>query len=102
MAPHYPTPVKAHLVGTAAFPDHGLKHFFNTPGSPDLSPTENCWRSVKQYIRANLGIGKDGDIMELAKAGWGRIPQAKINELVDSMVRRMQDVLEGEGRMTGW
>ncbi|KAK4099712.1 hypothetical protein N658DRAFT_517214 [Parathielavia hyrcaniae] len=29
---------------------HGLRHFFNTPGSPDLSPIENAWNTVKQYI----------------------------------------------------
>ena len=79
---------------------HGLKHFFNTPGSPDLSLIENYWRAVKQYIRANLKIG--ADIMELALEGWRRISQPQINQLVDSMVRRMEDVLASEGRMTGW
>ena len=77
-----------------------MKYFFNTPGSPDLSPIENCWRAVKQYIRANLKIG--ADIMELALEGWRRISQPQINQLVDSMVRRMEDVLASEGRMTGW
>ena len=40
--------------------EHGLKHYFNTPGSPDLSPIENCWRAVKQYIRANASITGPG------------------------------------------
>ncbi|KAK3370787.1 hypothetical protein B0T24DRAFT_530943, partial [Lasiosphaeria ovina] len=79
---------------------HGLKHFFNTPGSPDLSPIENCWRAVKQYIRAHLRIGSD--IKELALEGWKRVSQKTINGLVDSMVRRMEDVLTGEGQITGW
>ena len=39
--------------------EHGLKHYFNTPGSPDLSPIENCWRAVKQYIKANFRLGSD-------------------------------------------
>ena len=79
---------------------HGLKYFFNTPGSPDLSPIENCWRAVKQYIRANFTIG--ADIIALVKAGWARITQAQIDGYVDFMVKRMEDVLVGEGRMTGW
>ena len=67
---------------------------------PDLSLIENCWRAVKQYIRANFTTG--ADIIALAKAGWARITKAQINGYVDSMVRRMEDVLVGEGRMTGW
>jgi len=41
-------------------------------------------------------------MITLVKEGWSRITQTKINELVDSMVRRMQDVVVAEGRMTGW
>ena len=50
---------------------HGLKHYFNTPGSPDLSPIENCWRAVKQYIRANSRLGSD--LQQLAIEGWKKI-----------------------------
>ena len=67
----------------------GLKHYFNTPGSPDLSPIENCWRVVKQYIRANFQI--ESNIMELAVEGWRQLSQSTINGYVDSMVRRMHD-----------
>ena len=80
--------------------DHGLKHFFNTSGSSDLSPIENCWRAVKQYIRANYRLGSDMGLLIIE--GWRRIKRETINKLVDSMVVRMQDVLAGEGQMTGW
>ena len=80
--------------------EHGLKHFFNTPGSPDLSPIENCWRAVKQYVKANRYLGSDLRLLILE--GWKRIDQTSINKLVDSMVVRMQDVLACEGQMTGW
>lgn len=80
--------------------EHHLKHYFNTPGSPDLAPIENCWRDVKQYIRANRRLG--ADLQQLALAGWRRIDQETINKRVDSMVVRMQDVLASQGKMTGW
>jgi len=80
--------------------EHHLKHFFNTPGSPDLSPIENCWRAVKQYVRANYRLGVD--LKQLILTGWERISQETINGWVDSMVVRMQDVLVGQGQMTGW
>lgn len=81
--------------------EHGLKHFFNTPNSPDLSPIENCWRYVKQFISANTSI-TGSRLLELILAGWERIPQVKINAMVDSMVVRMQDVIASGGQMTGW
>ena len=73
---------------TAWKEEHGLKHFFHTPHSPDLSPSENCRRAVKQYISANISI-TGLILMELVLAGWKRIPQSNINQLVDSMVVRM-------------
>ena len=79
---------------------HCLKHFFNTPGSPDLSPIENCWRAVKQYVRANYRIGSD--LKALILEGWRQIRQETINKMVDSMVVRMADVIAAEGQMTGW
>jgi len=77
-----------------------LKHFFNTPGSPDLSPIENCWRVVKQYIRANYHLGSN--LKDLIKKGWESITQPMINKWVDSMVVRMQQVIAGNGQMTGF
>ena len=83
--------------------EHGLKHYFNTPGSPDLSPIENCWRAVKQHIsRYRRYDSSIEDLANLAREGWGLIPQETINKWVDSMVVRMADVLAGEGKMTGW
>jgi hypothetical protein len=80
--------------------EHGLKHFFNTPGSPDLSPIENCWRAVKQYVKANFYLG--ADLKALILEGWRRIEQKTINQMVDSMVVRMADVLASKGQMTAW
>ena len=79
---------------------NGLKHFFNTPGSPDLSPIENCWRAVKQYVKANFRLGSC--LKALILKGWARLTQVSINKMVDSMVDRMEDVLAAKGQMTGW
>ena len=78
-----------------------IRSMFNTPHSLDLSPIENCWRAVKHYISANISITGLG-LMELVLAGWKRIPQSKINQMVDFMIVRMQQVLASRGLMTGW
>ena len=31
--------------------DNNLDHYFNIPGSPDLSVSENCWQAPKQHVR---------------------------------------------------
>jgi hypothetical protein len=31
--------------------DHGLEHYFNCPGSPDLTPIEDAWQPTKQHVR---------------------------------------------------
>jgi len=80
--------------------EHGLKYFFNTHGSPNLVPIENCWRDDKQYIRARRHY--DSDLRQLIIKGWETVKQETINERVDSMVVRMQDVIANKGQMTKW
>ena len=77
-----------------------LKHFFNTFRSLDLSPIENCQCAVKQYVRANYRLGSDLKVLIIK--GWKNIHQTIINKWVDSMVVQMEQVLAGNGQMTGW
>ncbi|KAK4104753.1 hypothetical protein N658DRAFT_564522 [Parathielavia hyrcaniae] len=62
---------------------HGLKYFFNTPGSPDLSPIENGWNVVKQYI-AKFPSWTEEELQSLAVEGWNTLSQETINRWVDS------------------
>lgn len=58
--------------------EHGLKHYFNPASSPDLSPIENCWRAVRQYIKAQYRLGLDPKALILK--GWRRISEEIINK----------------------
>lgn len=80
---------------------HGLKYFFSTPGSPDLSPIENGWNVVKEYI-AKFPSRSEEELQSLAIKGWNTLSQETVNHWVDSMVQRMQHVVAGEGKMTGY
>ena len=71
------------------------------PGRPwQALSRKNCWRAVKQYIRASYRLGSD--LTALILEAWGRIDQETINKMVDSMVVRMADVIACGGQMTGW
>ncbi|EAQ86220.1 hypothetical protein CHGG_07473 [Chaetomium globosum CBS 148.51] len=80
--------------------DHQLNYFFNTPGSPDLSPIDNAWNAITQYL-VKFTVKTEEELRGLMIEAWKARSQDWINRLVDSMVQRMQDVVQGEGRMTG-
>lgn len=80
---------------------HQLRYYFNTPGSPDLSPIENAWKAPKSHLKEHA-IWDELAIKELAEEGWEALSQATINEWVHSMPQRMRDVIDTEGQLTGW
>ena len=80
--------------------EHGLKHYFNCPGSPDLSIIENAWRVDKQQLWAEDYF--DVDILRDAiRDAWGAVTIKWINQQV-LMEDRLHDVLDMEGAMTKW
>ena len=78
-----------------------LKYYKNYPGSPDLSPIENCWLPPKQYYK-KWPKWDDFGSRELIQEGWERYIQPYINAQVLSMPQRLKDVLKLDGQMTGW
>jgi hypothetical protein len=81
---------------------HGLKSYFNCNGAPDLSPIENCWLPMKEYIRKYTHWEPD-ETQQLAKEGWyDCLTQEHINKLVLSMPERLQAVIDAKGKMTGY
>ena len=74
----------------------GFLWYANPPESPDFNIIENCRRIVKQRIKQR----KSSTIEELkqsVKEGWGRITQDEINEMVDSMPKRMKECVKRGG-----
>ena len=81
--------------------EHGLKYYLNAPKSPDFSVIENCWQPVKQWL-SKSDHWDDKSTIEAIQTGWrDHVSQEFINTLVLSMPQRLEDVLDGDGRMTG-
>ncbi|KAF3924463.1 hypothetical protein ABW20_dc0104127 [Dactylellina cionopaga] len=78
---------------------HNLKHYFNCSQSPDLSPVENAWQVPKSYVRRSPHWDEES-LMALINDGWYALKQASINKWVDSMLQRLQAVIDCEGKMT--
>jgi hypothetical protein len=81
--------------------NHGLEFYFNCHSSPDLAPIENCWQPPKQYVKKFPHWDED-DTRELALEGWEKVTQEFINSRVNSMPQRLRDVIENEGKLTGY
>jgi hypothetical protein len=60
---------------------HGLKSYFNCPGSPDLSPIEDAWQLTKQYVR-HYSHWEPDETRTLAQEVWDRITPERINRRI--------------------
>lgn len=69
------------------------------PQSPDLNPIENLWEIVNQKIDRENCAGLDTLYQRLEDA-WKSVPAGVIDNLIASMHRRCQAVIENKGFAT--
>lgn len=69
--------------------------------SPDVNPIENCWSYVKSklysYEKPASGLR---ELWERVEKEWENIPKDYIDNLYESMPRRMQAVIKSKGYWT--
>ena len=58
---------------------HGLRFYFNCPGSPDFAPIENTWLAVKEGLRRQPHWNNEA-LKELAEEGWAGLSQKTIDK----------------------
>ncbi len=66
--------------------------------SPDMSPIEHVWEALDQHIQQRVPV--PANIQHLCTANvdvWTNIPQATINNLINSMRRRCVALREASG-----
>jgi transposase len=76
------------------------------PYSPDMNPIKHVWKKLKELIHQQhpelINIGQsEEDLYKLSRAiinTWDSIPQTWIDNLIDSMPRR----IEALRRVKGW
>jgi transposase len=71
--------------------------------SPDLNPIEHAWRQLKLAIYARTDHASNLDeVFEIAKEEWLKLPMANLEKLVNSMPKRIQEVIAAKGGHTGY
>jgi transposase len=81
--------------------EHHPKHCFKSPYSPDLALIENAWKAPKEALK-KLAHWDEETVWEVAQVGWEGLTRKTINEGVDSMPKRSQAVIDGEGKLTAF
>jgi len=67
--------------------------------SPDLNPIENIWAYWKERIRARNPSNLE-NLERIAFEEWEQIPREKIQSLIRSMPRRLEEVIRVKGLQT--
>jgi transposase len=69
--------------------------------SPDLNPIENLWHILRSKIRKRKQQPRTKDaLIEALKEEWANLDMGIVNDLIDSMPRRMQAVIDAKGGPT--
>lgn len=67
--------------------------------SPDLNPIENLWSILDQRLKDRVPNNKD-ELFEVLLKAWRELPNELLTNLVESMPRRCQAVINAKGYAT--
>ena len=73
------------------------------PQSPDLNPIEHIWGEVERRLRkADIFIKNKDILWEQLQQTWNNIEVNVCTKLIETMPRRINDVLKQKGGYTKW
>lgn len=69
--------------------------------SPDLNPIEHIWDNLKRRVRARVPAPTTlGELKTAAVEEWHNIPQSDIQDIMDGLPNRLQEVIRARGGNT--
>lgn len=87
---------------------HGIWVQEHPPHSPDINPIEHVWAIMKEALQKEFPdlhkLPKNNENIKRVETAlrsvWDSIPQAEIDNLIDSMPRRLRAVIRAKGWYT--
>lgn len=81
----------------------GISSLIHPPSSPDLNPIENVWSLLKTKVSQLPTRATNLDMLwEQVQACWADIDQQYINNLIDDMPTRVEEVRNARGEITSF
>ena len=83
--------------------DHNdVVYYFNPGKSPDLSPIEQIWGAMKEYIKKKKPKKEEELRLAIIEA-WNKVVTVDlINKCIRNMPKRMEELLKRKGGSTPW
>ena len=95
-------PHRAHLVNEFLH-DNNIARLEGPACSPDMNPTDHDWNTMKRAVFGREALPTTlRDLRRFAVEEWDNLDQQDLDELVDSIPRRIQACINARGHVTGY
>ena len=84
------------------FKFHNVYWWRTPPESPDLNPIENCWGSLKQYLRTSYKPKNLEELMDGIERFWLSLTPAICRKYIEHLHKVMPKVIEVNGNPSGY
>ena len=81
---------------------HNVYWWRTPPESPDLNPIENCWGSLKQYLRTSYKPTNLEELMDGIERFWLSLTPAICRKYIEHLHKVMPKVIEVNGNPSGY
>lgn len=84
------------------FKFHGIYWWKTPPESPDLNPIENCWGSLKQYLRNTYKPTNLDELMEGIEKFWQSLTPDVCRKYIQRLQKVMPKAVAVDGNPSGY
>ena len=84
------------------FKFHGIYWWKTPPESPDLNPIENCWGSLKQFLRTTYKPSNLQELMDGIEKFWASLTPDVCKKYIGHLHKVIPKVIEVDGNPSGY